>query len=199
MIQKQKRDELLTGYFKHNEEVLVRAVDLVAELQAKDSMEQALKIANERISCLKDQLEIARGELMYPSYRRFDIKGQMMKELNGKKILNITGCEFDSVGMYINFTDGSSIHFYHEQDCCESVYIEDVVGNPESHIGAILYGIDEKSNRDSINTDLEYDSFTWTFYTIRTSKGYLDIRWFGSSNGYYGEGVSYNVTLKDNQ
>lgn len=75
MIQKQKRDELLTGYFKHNEEVLVRAVDLVAELQAKDSMERALKIANERISCLKDQLENARGELMLPVYRRFDIKG----------------------------------------------------------------------------------------------------------------------------
>jgi hypothetical protein len=117
-----------------------------------------------------------------------------LEDLSGKKIKSITGCEVDSGNFIITFDDNTWVEFYHSQDCCESVSIEDVVGNPENHIGAILYGIDEKSNSDSINPDLEYDSFTWTFYTIKTSKGYLDVRWFGISNGYYSEGVSYTIT-----
>ena len=116
-----------------------------------------------------------------------------MEELNGKVIDYISGCNVDSGLFVIKFEDGTSIEFFHNQSCCERVYIEDVNGNPDSHAGATLYGIDVKSNSDSINPDLEYSSYTWTFYTIRTSKGYLDVRWFGGSNGYYSENVDYKI------
>lgn len=112
--------------------------------------------------------------------------------LNGKTISSITGCYQGSDSIEIKFSDNTYLRFFHYQNCCESVEVEDVVGDPNNHEGAILYGIDEKTSNDSISGDESY-SFTYTFYTIKTSKGYLDIRWYGSSNGYYSESVSYET------
>jgi len=92
---------------------------------------------------------------------------------------------------------GRTFHMYHSQDCCESVYIDDISGDLDDLIGSPIVTAYEASNEvDKKDEDYSWDSLcVWTFYKIATVKGWVDIRWYGHSNGYYGVGVDfYEVT-----
>lgn len=121
-----------------------------------------------------------------------------MEKLVGLKIIDISGLEEDSYEAVIKFENGATLTQLHHQDCCESVQIEQVDGNYKRHIGAIFFGLEEKvadlNDPDfPYDKDRSYDSATATFYTLTTSKGYLDWRWVGESNGYYSESVSMDI------
>ena len=111
-----------------------------------------------------------------------------MRKIEGKVIESITGLVQDSEVVRITFSDSSYIEQYHHQDCCESVSVEQVDGDIERHIGGTIYSLDEKIVNDGV---AGYESCTATFYTLKTSKGFLDWRWFGESNGYYSESVDW--------
>lgn len=94
----------------------------------------------------------------------------------------------------IKCADGSEYLMYHSQDCCESVRVEDVVGDVSDIIGSPILQAEEvcsHENPPGIVKDFQDESFTWTFYKIDTIKGGVTIRWYGESNGYYSEAVDF--------
>lgn len=104
--------------------------------------------------------------------------------------LTPTAIEITEDSIQFAFDDGSSCEFYHAQDCCESVYIEDVNGDWNDLIGHPLLVAEQRESRDEEGADV-YDSTTWTFYTFRCNGGSVDVRWCGTSNGYYSEAVDF--------
>lgn len=112
--------------------------------------------------------------------------------LKGKVITKIEGLEKDGDEVYIKTSDGCIYKIFHEQDCCESVWIEDVCGDIEDLIGSPVLLAEECTNAEDLGElpDSEV-SHTWTFYKFATAKGYVDIRWYGTSNGYYSESVDF--------
>jgi hypothetical protein len=128
-------------------------------------------------------------------YSRWDAPEVKFEELVGKTLREVRGAVGDDTLEFV-CEDGSIYALFHSQDCCESVDIESIVGDLADLIGTPILKAEEATSdtdpEDYKPEDDDYrESFTWTFYKLATIKGYVDIRWYGSSNGYYGEGVDF--------
>lgn len=85
---------------------------------------------------------------------------------------------------------------YHSQDCCESVCVEEIIGDIEDLVGWPL--LIAREDHDAEGEELNEESYTWTFYNFATFKGYVTIRFLGTSNGYYSEDVDCRKELLNN-
>jgi len=121
----------------------------------------------------------------------------MRKYLPFSALLGLTFTAVVSEDNKVIFThaDGRVFTLEHMQDCCEHVYIESIVGDlPDLVNSEILRADEETSDEETI----EYgDIGMWTFYKLATRKGYVDIRFYGSSNGYYSVGVNLYVDIPE--
>jgi hypothetical protein len=128
-------------------------------------------------------------------------------ELIGKTLTEVIN---NDDGLIFVCDNGDKYKLYHEQDCCESVGIEDINGDLQDLVGKPILKAEEVSNDDfekafndsftekegdyikkDKDGNYEPDSYTWTFYKLATINGYVDVRWYGESNGYYSEGVDF--------
>ena len=107
-----------------------------------------------------------------------DLKGLHLEKIEVLKNKNNTD-------VIVFYTTYKSFCMFHQQDCCEQVYIEDICGDIKLLNNTEIYDAYCSSNQDEKGDN----TFTWTFYTIHTPKGSLIIRWYGESNGYYSETV----------
>lgn len=108
-----------------------------------------------------------------------------IESLLGKTLTEVRQSGNDEI--YFTTSEGETFKMYHSQDCCECVEIEDIEGDLQSLVGNPIFVAEEVSEEDPNASE----SGTWTFYKLATINGHVDIRWYGSSNGYYSESVSF--------
>jgi hypothetical protein len=131
----------------------------------------------------------------YETYNHLQDPVKSFEDLQGRVLTRIEKINDDELRFHL--TDDHYVRLYHEQDCCESVTIEDVVGDLDDLVGTPLLLAEEVDNYDEEPSEEYYESYTWTYYRFRTIKGSVDIRWYGSSNGYYSERVDCEIVGGD--
>lgn len=117
-------------------------------------------------------------------------KDVKVSELNGKTLMFIGKYEKDELWFVTNM--GEKYRMYHEQDCCENVRIDDIVGDLNDLVGSPII----HARCDTNDGSEGYESSTWTFYNFATVKGHVTLKWLGESNGYYSERVDFAL-MKD--
>lgn len=102
-------------------------------------------------------------------------------------------------GILFVASDGEKFALVHAQDCCESVYIEDICGELSSLENTPIVTAEEVIGESPAPPEDRDYSYTWTFFKLSTIKGSVTIRFFGSSNGYYGESAELYRISKANK
>ncbi len=110
-------------------------------------------------------------------------------ELVGEKITEVRIEEhyYDETIVF-ETESGSMYYLYHVQDCCESVSIEDIDNDLQKLVGTTVIEAELSYNHE----DSSDGSQTWSFYKITNDNAdHFTIRWYGESNGYYSETVTF--------
>lgn len=110
-------------------------------------------------------------------------------ELMYKILVKVEGAHYGSDSIVFTTSDGEVYQMTHTQECCESVTLDDVCGDVDDILESPIT-LAEEVDGDLDGKDGD-GSYTWTFYKLATIKGYVTLRWYGSSNGCYSEDVEF--------
>ena len=103
---------------------------------------------------------------------------ETIKQLKGK---TLTKVEASDENIWFYTTDNKAVRLWHQQDCCESVYVEDIVGDVSDLVGSPILRAEVRTE----DGQTDYGDLLYTYYELATINGSVTIRWYGSSNGYY--------------
>ncbi len=84
---------------------------------------------------------------------------------------------------------GRRVLIEHDQECCESVILEGVDGNPLELLGKPLLLAEHEAIDQGDPPPEAPDSWTRTKLTFRVDGATVICRWIGESNGCYSESV----------
>ncbi len=141
---------------------------------------------------LKDFIT-AKERIIFKPYERGRLVENMkvikFEELKGKILSEI----YNEDNLRIRFiTNEKEVYLlFHKQDCCEDVSIEDIEGDLSDLLDSTILQAEEACDDALPPKDKYDDRWIWTFYKLATIKGSVTIRWYGTSNGYYSEKVSF--------
>jgi hypothetical protein len=122
-----------------------------------------------------------------------------IEKIKGQTPIEIDGMHEGSQEVVIKTKEGGKLVLSDPGDY-STVEIVQVDGDPLDLLGLPLEMAEEVSNVEPGPTDEQLrndDSFTWTFIKFATVAGYVTLRWYGSSNGYYAEQPSVGYTGPD--
>lgn len=127
--------------------------------------------------------------------------------LKGKTLIEVKrGLYNKNDALFFKTADGKFYIMTHDQECCESVWIDDVCGDFSDLLNEKILVAEELDNDYPVDNECIENTYTWTFYHLATFHGDVSLRWFGTSNGYYSESADlfeiseedYNIYAKGN-
>lgn len=120
-----------------------------------------------------------------------------LSHLIGLTLKEVTVNKQDDVITYTSEC-GQQFRMLHHNGCCETVYIEDIEGDINDLIGSPILVAEtvQDEMQQAMNLIIPLPEKNgqceqWTFYRLATAKGWVVIRWYGDSNGYYSTDVSF--------
>lgn len=121
-----------------------------------------------------------------------DKENAAIQSLVGETIILIEGMDFGSDCVSIHTASGKCFSFYHQEDCCETVDLNDYEADVETLCDGLIISAEIATNDEWDEPGPTPESWTWTFYKIETTKGEIWMRWLGDSNGHYSEKVKFS-------
>ncbi|EAA0976832.1 hypothetical protein DLY41_09930 [Escherichia coli] len=120
----------------------------------------------------------------------------VINEMLGRTFKEVFKNENDELvfrGDYSRGVWGTVFTFFHFQEDCEKVWIEDIVGDLDDLQGEPLAEAEVVTEECDVGECHQ----TWSFFKFGTSKGCVTVRWCGESLGFYSESVSLKRELTD--
>lgn len=179
---------------------LLSALDLIGRM--KEQITEQLDLVSllrdeiakrdKQIESLKDELVMLKG---YATFQEVDCAFPTpanFSDLQGEVLSSIIGMNIGSKEVHFSCKSGKLFRMYHQQDCCESVELADVVGEVSDLVNGKPVNLAEQVSNDNPSFEnVDAESYTWTFYNIQAGGCIVTLRWLGTSNGYYSESVNF--------